>query len=84
MVDLPAHRQNLTWKPSAPSRDSYTLTELQVVFGLATLKRLPEEIERRRQYAEIYRKRLGHTDLELLEEPQGYTFIYFKFPSRRT
>ncbi|MCL6449894.1 MAG: DegT/DnrJ/EryC1/StrS family aminotransferase [Acetobacteraceae bacterium] len=59
---------------------SYTMTELQAVFGLATLRRLPEAIARRRQLADIYWNRLGRTDLELLKEPEGYTFIYFKFP----
>lgn len=59
---------------------SYTMTELQAVFGITTLKRLPDEIARRREIAEIYRELFKDTDLEFINEPEGHEYVYFKFP----
>lgn len=58
---------------------SYTMTELQAVFGLSQVEDLTREIERRRQIADIYRESLADVGVEFPALPPRANPVYFKF-----
>ena len=66
---------------------NYRLTDFQCVLGLSQLKRLPEFIERRRELAALYFKKLeGTPRLKLQPYHEGHAwhlFIIFVEPDRR-
>lgn len=66
----------------APQREwafNFKMTDLQAALGRVQLGRLPELLDRRRQLAERYRRRLAGLALELPGEPPDRDHQYYRF-----
>ncbi len=62
---------------------NYRLTDLGAALGRSQLERLPAALERRRQWADAYRKALSSCDaVELPEEPAGSRSAWHLYPIR--
>jgi perosamine synthetase len=59
---------------------SYSLTELQAVLGISTLRRLPAEIRRRRCHAARYGEHLQALGLEVHRDGSDAASVYYRYP----
>ncbi len=62
--------------PANEIRYNYKMTDLAAAVGRAQLRRLPEFVDRRREIAAVYHRRLRQLDLRL---PENDEHIYFRY-----